>query len=257
MPQTDFDITLFVIPCYNESSRLDVGQFSTDLFTYPRLRILFVNDGSTDNTLELLLSLREKFPRQVDVLNLKENKGKAEAVRAGMYYQLEKNDDFEYIGYLDADLATSIKEGLRLSNHLAKKEKLAFAFGSRISKVGSVIDRKTYRHVVGRVIATFISNILKLRVYDSQCGAKVFTKDLAPIVFLEAFKTTWLFDVEIFARILSKSNHYTKKNMIEVPLDKWIDKEGSKVKWSYMFRIFFDLMRIYSSYPDLKERKME
>ena len=250
-------IVHFVIPCYNEAKRLDIGQYSSNLFAFPYLRLLFVNDGSSDDTIGLLLNLREKFPRQVEVLNLKENKGKANAVRAGMYYQLEKDDDLDCIGYLDADLATSIEEGLSIAKHLSKSKKIDFAFGSRISKVGSKIDRKPFRHFIGRIIATLISTILRLNVYDTQCGAKVFTKKTAHSVFKDSFISKWLFDVEIFARILTEDPKSGEERMQEIPLKKWIDKEGSKVKFTYFFSLFIDLYKIWMKYPLLRKRSID
>ena len=250
-------IVHFVIPCYNEEKRLDLSQYSSNLFAFPNLKLLFVNDGSSDETLSLLLNLREKFPRQVEVLNLKENKGKANAIRAGMYYQLEKDDDLDCIGYLDADLATSIKEGLSIAKLISKSKKIDFAFGSRISKVGSKIDRKPFRHIIGRIIATLISSILRLNVYDTQCGAKVFSKKTARIAFKDPFISRWLFDVEIFARLLSEDPKNGEQKMLEVPLKKWIDKDGSKVKFTYVFTLFIDLYRIWIKYPLLRKRSRE
>jgi glycosyltransferase involved in cell wall biosynthesis len=257
MEKTRKPIVHFVIPCYNEAKRLDIGQYSTSLFAFPTLRLLFVNDGSSDDTMKLLLNLREKFPRQVEVLNLKTNKGKANAVRAGMYYEFEKNDELDCIGYLDADLATSIEEGMAISKILFKGKKTDFAFGSRISRVGSHIDRKPFRHLVGRVIATIISNILRLRVYDTQCGAKLFTKEAAKTAFIEPFISKWLFDVEIFARLLCADPKHGEEKMLEIPLKNWIDKEGSKVKITYFFTLFLDLYKIRMKYPMLKKRMMD
>lgn len=248
--------TLFVIPCYNEETRIQADKYSLSLIENRHVKIVFVNDGSSDNTISVLEELKTKFIDQVDILDLQKNVGKAEAVRAGMQYQLAKNDDLKYIGYLDADLATSIEEGIRLSSKLEENKKLKFAFGSRVLIVGSRIDRKVYRHLIGRVIGTFISNILNLAVYDTQCGAKVFTIDLAKYVFNKPFISKWLFDVEIFARMLTSDNVYGEVDMIEVPLKEWIDQDGSKVQMTYAPKMLFDLLRIRSNYPALRNRKM-
>jgi len=216
----------FIIPCFNEEERIDIKAFNFSLTNNNAINILFVNDGSTDNTLEMLEKLKNQFPGQIEVLNLTANKGKAEAVRLGVQNVLKQHSDIDYIGYFDADLATSLEEGVLLFDQLEQNEQLKFAFGSRISKVGSTIIRKNYRHLVGRFIATIISNILKLRVYDTQCGAKVFTKKLAQFVFVKPFISKWLFDVEIFTRILCDTQRYSVKNMIEIPLKQWIDQKG-------------------------------
>lgn len=257
MTNPSSQLSVIIIPCFNESKRFDFEQYSQDILASTGLKIVFVNDGSTDDTLAVLNALRDKFPTQVEVFNLLHNLGKAEAVRAGMLHQLNKKVEFNYIGYLDADLSTSIEEWLDITQFLSLHPELVFAFGSRISKVGSMIDRKMYRHLIGRIIATFISNILRLRVYDTQCGAKVFSKSVVEFVFEKPFISKWLFDVEIFARVLSDGSSYNEKNMIEYPLKKWIDKVGSKVKVSYVFKLFIDLWRINRTYPDLKKRTMQ
>ena len=124
-----------------------------------------------------------------------------------------------------------------------------FVFASRILKIGSVVERKFSRFLSGRIIASFISNILDIKVYDTQCGCKVFTTEIAKLVFDKPFISKWLFDVEIFSRILV---HYGKPEalglMDEIPVKKWIDKGDSKVKLSYFFRLWVDLYLIWQSH---------
>jgi hypothetical protein len=105
------------------------------------------------------------------------------------------------------------------------------------------------RHIIGRLLATFISGVLKLRVYDTQCGCKIIKRDLAIKLFEEPFISKWLFDVELFARIIKiygRPDCISK--MIEIPLQKWTEKGGSKVKITYAFRLWFDLSRIKRKY---------
>ncbi len=129
------------------------------------------------------------------------------------------------------------------------KNKLSFAFGSRIQKIDNEIDRKLYRHIIGRVIATMISIILGLNVYDTQCGCKIFTKDLGQAIFKEAFISKWLFDVELFFRIKYLFKGTEMKNIArEIPLKSWIDKDESKVKFSYSLKLWFDLYKINKKY---------
>jgi glycosyltransferase involved in cell wall biosynthesis len=231
-----------VIPCYNEEKRLPLLDYEQFLQLHSDVLICFVNDGSSDNTLQTLEELSRKFPDNVTVISNKTNLGKAETVRHGIQF-CNKNFNHNYIAYLDADLATSLEECINVSSYL--NEDINFAFGSRIMKIGSVIIRNQYRFLVGRIIATVISSVLKLKVYDTQCGCKVFTKALSNHVFKDAFISKWLFDVELFHRIIVfYGREIVLTKMLEIPLKKWIDIGDSKVKMSYFLRLWVDLYQI-------------
>ncbi|OSY87733.1 hypothetical protein WH52_09910 [Tenacibaculum holothuriorum] len=239
---------VIVVPCYNEETRLPIQQFKSFVEQKENNNILicFVNDGSQDNTNEVLQRLSEEHPASITFLSLKENVGKAEAVRKGF---LHCNEHFCYdkIAYLDADLATSLEECIRVSNFV--NDEVIFAFGSRISKLDNNIKRKFYRFFIGRIIATLISLQLRLKVYDTQCGCKVFKTDLVPSVFKNSFISKWLFDVEIFHRLIKmygrKQLHTLTK---EVPLKAWLDTDDSRVEFTYMFKLWFDLLAIGRQY---------
>jgi dolichyl-phosphate beta-glucosyltransferase len=237
-----------IIPFYNEASRFPEDEFLEFLQKDPETSFCLVNDGSTDETGRMLESLREKYPDRILVTTLPENKGKAGAVQAGMISALQ-NFTCRYFGYFDADLSTQLDESFRLRSRLQEKPTLEFAFGSRVAILGVRIERKLYRHLIGRIIATFISGILHLMVYDTQCGAKLFTQPMAARVFEKPFITRWLFDVEILARIIGMyGRDGIEEVVVEVPVGSWIDKGGSKVSWTYGFRVLYDLMRIRIHY---------
>ena len=238
---------VIVIPCYNEYERLNTGSYEAFLKENNNTRIIFSNDGSTDNTIEKLNAIRSIAPDKVFINSLEKNKGKAEAIREGVLYCFTSDLQFDRIAYLDADGATSLEECQSISQQIG--ESVIFAFGSRILKIDSNIVRKPYRHIIGRVLATVISGQLKIHVYDTQCGCKVFSSDLAKEVFSERFISKWLFDVEIFHRIIrlygtEKMRHICR----EIPLQDWIDTADSKVSFAYSFRIWYDILRIKRKY---------
>ena len=236
-----------VVPCYNEETRLPKNDFIRFLNETSQCKIVFSDDGSRDNTLKVLEEIKETAPNRVYINCLKKNGGKAAAVRDGVLYCYNQNLDFEKIAFLDSDLATSLKECLKVSKRI--KKNIVFSFGSRIQKIDNRIDRKLYRHIIGRGIATVISIILDMNVYDTQCGCKVFRRDLAQVIFKDSFISRWLFDVELFFRI---KHHYKGKKMRkiarEIPLKAWIDKDESKVKFSYSIKLWYDLYKINKKY---------
>ncbi|MGG7034730.1 MAG: glycosyltransferase [Flavobacterium sp.] len=239
-------VTCIIIPCYNEQKGLMIQDFLRFIDANPDTLICFVNDGSSDNTQEILENIKNQRPNQVYVLTLEKNSGKAEAVRQGINYCNEKFKH-QYIGYLDADLATTLEEFIELESHL--KGNTSFAFGSRIMKIGSNIQRNFSRFLIGRIIATFISRLLELGVYDTQCGAKIFTREISTLIFKKKFISRWLFDVELFYRMkLIFGREKALEQMLEIPLKQWIEKGDSKVKFSYGFKLWFDLYEIGKKY---------
>ncbi|WP_394974635.1 glycosyltransferase [uncultured Croceitalea sp.] len=236
---------VIIVPCYNEANRLPIKSFSNFLAKEKEVSILFVNDASTDNTIDILNQLESQYQNQVSILENSKNKGKAESIRNGVLYALEK--DPRQLAYLDADLATSLEECYSYNNYLIDGKE--FVFASRILKIGSVVERKFSRFFFGRIIATIISNILDIKVYDTQCGCKVFTKRIAELIFQKPFISKWLFDVELFSRIL---NYFGKEKalnlMNEIPVKRWVDIGDSKVKMSYFFQLWIDLYKIQKTH---------
>ena len=235
-----------VIPCYNEENRLDKERMFSFLKVHKNVLLCFVNDGSSDRTIDVLNTIKSAYPNNVEAISTESNVGKAEAVRTGVLY-CNTHFKYEKIAYLDADLATTLEECLEISSVV--NSKVVFAFGSRIKKIDTNIQRKTYRFLIGRVIATFISRQLKLGVYDTQCGCKIFNSELSKSIFKEKFISKWLFDVELFHRII-KIYGVDKMSEIsnEVPLKSWIDYDDSKVKMTYFFKLWYDLYQIKKHY---------
>ncbi len=237
---------VIIVPCFNEESRLPVEAFRIFLSNASEVSICFVNDASTDGTLSVIEQLKVEFPDKVDFLDNTKNLGKSGSISRGVAYCLEQKKA-PHLAYLDADLATSLEECSSYLSYFEKGKK--FVFASRILKIGSVVERKFSRFLFGRIIATFISGILDIKVYDTQCGCKLFTEEIVRIAFNQPFTSRWLFDVEIFSRIL---NHYGKEKaltfMEEVPVKSWIDQGESKVKVSYFFRLWIDLFSIWRTH---------
>jgi dolichyl-phosphate beta-glucosyltransferase len=239
---------LIVVPCYNEAHRLPVARFR-EFFGDPNIGFIFVDDGSRDETVEVLEGLRKSREDLVSVLQLKVNQGKAEAVRRGINFALEHNAEFT--GYWDADLATPLDAIPRFLAILAERPELDMVFGSRVKLLGRKVERRPARHYLGRVFATVVSLMLRLPIYDTQCGAKIFrvrpgTRDL----FADPFLTRWVFDVEILARYIRKtgSADVAASRIYEYPLEEWEDVAGSKVKGADFPIALRDIARIYWNY---------
>ena len=240
-----------IVPCYNEAGRLPAGRFLAYQRTHPDVSFCFVNDGSRDQTADVLAGLHQQAPAQISVLNLAENQGKAGAVRAGMLHTI--GPKHTYYGYFDADLATPLTAIDDLQRVLDAYPAAVLVMGSRVKHLGANIQRKAFRHYVGRVVATCISAILRLPVYDTQCGAKLLRAEVVGNTFRDPFISPWLFDVELVARLIG---HFGRPNLTgklrEEPLQEWIEQDDSRISPTYMFRMWAELYRIYRTYRHLR-----
>jgi glycosyltransferase involved in cell wall biosynthesis len=240
-----------VIPCYNEANRLEVDKFQAYVDAGHPHRFVFVNDGSRDQTLNVIQGLQRHRPHSVICIDLPKNVGKAEAVRRGLLAAFETQADF--VGYWDADLATPLETIAAFCELLESRPDLEMVFGARVRLLGRSIARDPLRHYLGRVFATAASLTLGLPIYDTQCGAKLLrVSPLTSSLFQQPFLTRWLFDVEIIARLIQayRQNHLRppQELIYEFPLQSWHDVAGSKVKPLDFFKSFFELARIHRKY---------
>ncbi len=245
------DETLIVIPCFNEALRLRSEEFVAFLDQTANVTLMFVDDGSTDDTPLVLEQMRRRCPRQVCTLRLDKNMGKAEAVRQGIQVGLQRRPAL--IGYWDADLATPLNAIPRFVDLLQTRQELKLVMGSRVALLGRRIRRSPWRHLAGRAFATCASFALGLPVYDTQCGAKLFrvtpsTREL----FSQPYESRWVFDVEILARMLAADRNETNRpncnSIYECPLEEWQDIAGSRLRMSDFLVAAADLVTIYWSY---------
>jgi glycosyltransferase involved in cell wall biosynthesis len=219
--------TAVLIPCYNEEKRLALDEIKI-LLSRPGTTVFLANDGSTDNTLRALETIKLESSDRIQIFDFERNSGKANTVYLSMnrIYDLQQ---YDYLGYVDADFSTSANQ-INKMLEILEGGRHQFLFGSRIKLLNSKINRKWYRHIIGRVIVTIIDFRTRLRIYDTQCGAKFFHASLIPIGFSERFLTSWLFDVEVFVRLRKAAK---LNSGLEYPLDSWNDVAGSKLSlWS-------------------------
>ncbi|KJD33706.1 transcriptional regulator [Tamlana sedimentorum] len=242
-----------VIPCYNEEERLLSDEFLSYIDKYSGYHLCFVNDGSKDNTLDVLKNLQKGREDFITVYDCEKNGGKAEAVRLGMLHMATK-EDLDYIGFLDADLSTDLEDFDDLVKTI-ETSSFKIVSGSRISRMGANITKESARKIISLTINYIIRKILKMDFKDTQCGAKIFSKDVINIGFGEKFVTQWIFDVEIFKRM---SHHFGLKKartlLCEQPLKRWVHADGSKLSMKDSIKIVMQLGQIAWVYR--KKRKI-
>ncbi len=243
-----------VLPAYNEENRL--GSALDELFGYLRrrggparegaigagalpdeIRVLVVDDGSTDRTADLVRARPESTAPppgiSLDLLVVPHG-GKGAAVRAGMLAA-----DSDLIVFADADMATPPDQLPKLVAALVDHD---IALGSRIQPDGRDMRRSQpgYRRLLGRIFHFLASIWVIGPVRDTQCGFKGFTRAAAHDLFARQKITSIVFDVELIH--LARRRGYR----IEVVPIQWSDKRGSRMaaRPGLALQVGWDLFRI-------------
>ena len=236
-----------VIPCYNEAKRLKTDKFKAFVESNLGYHLCFVNDGSSDDTLEVLQDLAKGREDYISVYNCAKNGGKAEAVRQGTLHMLN-DKQLNYVGYLDADLSTNFADFDDLVQTISQSD-FKIVGGSRIARMGADITKQGSRAIISKTINLIIRQILGMSFQDTQCGAKVMTTEVAEKLFEKKFLTSWLFDVEIFMRMKQLyGDEKAEKLICEQPLKRWIHEDGSKLSMKDSVKIVGQLAQIFLAY---------
>ena len=164
-----------VIPCYHESGRIGpfLAELCKTLAPLGGITIRVVEDGSDEDEKKRMKTLidaqRSETPFLLEPLFLPQNLGKGGAVYAA--WTEEKNAD--WLAFVDADGSCSAAEVSRLIQLAREAPENTALFASRVKMLGKSVSRDFRRHLIGRVYATLVSEMLSIPVYDSQCGLKL------------------------------------------------------------------------------------
>jgi dolichyl-phosphate beta-glucosyltransferase len=224
-----------IIPGYNEERRIattlhTLVQFCTE--TFPRYEILFVDDGSTDRTWEMIQAFRNPSLRP---LRLPRNLGKGAAVKAGM---LEARGEYRF--FTDADLPYDLSAFVSAMAAF-RNGPCQVVMGSR-DLPGSTdrVGTSRARRAASRIFSTMTGLALGTDIRDSQCGFKGFTAAAAHTLFSHSVIRGYAFDVEIL--LLAKRLHLP---VCRIPVTLVMDYYSKIRLPADGLRMVVDLMRIY------------
>ncbi len=230
--------TSVILPVYNESACIhntfdSVLDFSQN---NPYYHFIFVNDGSTDDTKEIIEArIEQSKTSQISLLNYNTNRGKGYAVKKGLEY-----GHGDYLCFIDGDLAYSLAH---LELIVDKLEVFDVVIGCRNMIPDSVKKVKFNRKIAGKVFNVISRKILALKFKDMQAGVKGFRKYVAKDLFEKQTMTGFAFDVELI--YLAKKQGYTIGEIPAIVSEMHIHK-ASKVD------LLKDSMKMFCSLLEIK-----
>lgn len=183
-----------IVPAYNEAQR--IGESLERMLAYISAsrwsaEIIVVNDGSKDNTAEIVTDFSRRNPL-VRLVENPGNRGKGYSVRNGML-----NASGQVLMFTDADLSSPIEEAAKIFAPIESGQ-ADVTIGSRYLK-SQMQTRKQpfYRRLLGRAFNGALRLVLGLSYVDTQCGFKAFSRKAALTIFPAMKIERWGFDPEI------------------------------------------------------------
>lgn len=209
-----------VMPAFNEADRISAALTKVDAYLSSLRRpyeILVVDDGSTDSTVEKVRKCAASCD-ELRLISYGANRGKGYAVRQGVLASRG-----EYVAFSDADLSAPIEELSKL--FIALNRGFDIAIGSRALRQSELTLRQPlYRELGGKALNLVIRLFAVPGIRDTQCGLKLFRREVAREIFGRCFVDGWAFDVETL--YLARRMGY---DVAETPI-RWAHAEGSKVR---------------------------
>ena len=182
-----------VIPLYNEEKRIEKTINSLNNFKAPKgvvlSKIIFVDDGSTDNTVKILKNSTFKFP--AEIRTYKQNRGRGFAVKMGV-----REAESDYVMYIDGDYSIPL-ENLKTFSKYMQKDIPVIIGSKKIKGTKCLVKRSFLRELIGTGHTVIFSKILGVSIKDFQGGFKVFSRPVAQIIFPKLRQERWGMDAEL------------------------------------------------------------
>ena len=214
-----------IFPVFNEELRLKSSFNHIISFLKKKkkfkVEIIFADDGSQDNSYNLINKFIKSFKPnkkiKIKVVKLKINLGKGGALKLGVKYAKHN-----WILTTDIDMSVSLFQFIDWANKKLINEKYFVYFGSRRHEK-SIVKKKVYRNMLGNIMRLLVFTILNIKIKDTQCGFKLYKKQVAKLIFSKLSRFGFDHDLEIV--LLLKSKHIRIK---ELPV-KWVHKNNSSL----------------------------
>jgi dolichyl-phosphate beta-glucosyltransferase len=229
-----------IVPAYNEARRLPILFASLEdeadrhaaAAGFRVVEVIVVDDGSTDETPELLKPAKDAYPR-LRLIRFERNRGKGAAVRAGVL-----SAGASHALVTDVDLSTPFSELSRLAEALRSGNDVAV--GSRgLPSSRILVHQPPHRELMGKCFNVLLRLFTGLPYRDTQCGFKLFRLDRARILFEVQKVDGFAFDAELCVNGIRLGLGF-----VEVPVT-WLDNRETRVRlFTSSARMALDLLAI-------------
>lgn len=235
-----------IVPCYNEGKRLDLNYWKHIVLATKDIKWIFIDDGSSDNTSELL----SQIPGGVEVKRLSSNFGKAEALKLGFLEAILREN--EVIGFIDADQSFDKEEVVQMCNryrHITEwnssSQNYIAVFMSRKSISNDLASLgSAFRKLFGTMVSKINSAIWSELPSDTQCGFKFFlVTDNLVSALRDSFSNSWFFEIELLMRIRSIQDNPLVINV--VPLQYCFHVKDSKTGKSNTLNSVWQVVTVF------------
>lgn len=244
MPKPDVYLSV-IIPAYNEAEKLPKTlrrfqeYFAAQAYSY---EILVVNDGSRDNTTEVMKTMAGEI-KNLRLIDRRRNMGKGYSVREGMLAAYGRIRLFA-----DADNATDISHFDKMRPFFDGGYDVVICSRDKKDAAGAkqAVAQAWWKRALGNLGNLYIQLMAVPGIWDTQCGFKAFRDYAAEKIFAVAKINRWAFDVEALA--LAKFFNYK----IGVVPANWINDPRSTVSFTAYFRTLWEVFKIRRSLNKLK-----
>ncbi|MBI3342376.1 glycosyltransferase family 2 protein [Candidatus Curtissbacteria bacterium] len=209
-----------VVPCYNEHRRFAEGLSHYYSFLKKQnysWELIFVNDGSSDDTSELIRAAQKKNPN-IKIVDYRNNRGKGYAISQGI-----KKAQGQYILFTDLDHSVDIKTINEFFKYFENGDQVVIG-SRRVKGAKLAVRQKPFREFLGRGFTLLVNILIMSGIKDCTCGFKAFENKAAKEIFNKVSIFDWAFDAEIIFICKKKGIHFA-----QAPVT-WKDASGSKVR---------------------------
>ena len=232
-----------IFPIYNEQNRIEKSFSNIEKFVQANtafdLEIIFVNDGSSDNTDAVIKKfLKNTNNKLYKYINSKKNMGKGYALKLGV-----KNAKKNWILTSDIDLSVPLYQINNWFNEYnIKNNSIKVFIGSRNIKESKVV-KKLSRFILGTIFSNLIRFLFKIDIKDTQCGFKLYRKEIAKQIFDKLRTFGFAHDIELIQKIINQ-----KITIKELPVN-WTHVPESKLNILLdPIKMIIDIIKIYKKF---------